>query len=107
MSNSTAGNGTQGLGEAELHGAAATTDLAQEAFTSYVVYVIAGLALLFVIFLIKKGKGKSTKREIGIVGERLSGKTQLFIGLTGGKPFETVPSITNNNAQLALGRKTY
>lgn len=42
-----------------------------------------------------------------MVGERGAGKTQLFIGLCGGKPFETVPSISNNTSTLQLGRRSY
>jgi GTPase SAR1 family protein len=52
-------------------------------------------------------KSKSSKREIALIGERGSGKTQLFIGLCGGKPFETVPSIANNNCEKDFGGNKY
>lgn len=54
-----------------------------------------------------KRKPKSNKKEIGIVGERAAGKTQLFIGLAGGKVFESVPSIANNICQFEVGKKQY
>lgn len=63
------------------------------------------LVLLTILVSIFKRKPKSNKKEIGLVGERGAGKTQLFIGLSGGKAFESVPSIANNTCQYAIGRK--
>ena len=65
------------------------------------------MVLLVTLFLIFKRKPKSNKKEIAIVGERGAGKTQLFIGLAGGKPFESVPSIANNICKLDVGRKQF
>jgi GTPase SAR1 family protein len=70
-------------------------------------YVIALVVLLFVLIGILRRKSKPSKKEIALVGERGSGKTQLFIGLCGGKHFETVPSITNNTSTLQVGNKNY
>ncbi len=56
------------------------------------------------------GRKKSTgQNAIALIGERYSGKTQLFIGLNGGKQFETVPSISNNHTSFKMpsSRKTY
>ena len=85
----------------------ATLPVVEEGASSYLVYLIAVAALLIALFLISKRKVKTSKKEIGIVGERGAGKTQLFIGLSGGKTFETVPSIANNNCELDLGRNKY
>lgn len=71
------------------------------------IYIIAVAAIVIVLLVLKKGKSKSSKREIGIVGERGSGKTQLFIGLSKGKPLETVPSISNNTSEIEIGNNKY
>ena len=63
--------------------------------------------LLITLVIILKRKPKNNKKEIGIVGERAAGKTQLFMGLAGGKTFESVPSIANNICQFEVGRKQY
>jgi GTPase SAR1 family protein len=60
-----------------------------------------------VLIFIRNRKSKNNKKEIGLIGERGSGKTQLFIGLSGGKPFETVPSLVNNTCEIEIGRNKY
>ena len=84
-----------------------TTQSLEAEGTGYMIYIIGAVALLLVLFFMRRGKSKSARREIGIVGERNAGKTQLFIALTAGKEFETVPSIVNNTGEVEIGRKTY
>ena len=54
-------------------------------FYLYVIAIIMGLLIIYLIF--KNKSSKQAKKEIALVGERGSGKTQLFIGLCGGKAF--------------------
>lgn len=41
------------------------------------------------------------------MGERFSGKTQLFISLNQGKKMRTVPSIHNNKTIYTMNNKKY
>lgn len=62
------------------------------------------LGLLYIVF----GKKKSGNQNVlALIGERYSGKTQLFVRIAGGKVFPTVPSIKNNQTTYKLGNKTY
>jgi hypothetical protein len=88
-------------------GAAIEAATGQQADSYVFLYVIALAVIVIAFVLFIKRKSKPTKREIALIGERGSGKTQLFIGLCSGKSFETVPSITNNTSTLELGNKTY
>lgn len=63
------------------------SETAAEASTNFYIYIIAAVVLLIVFFVMRKGSSKTSKREICLVGERCSGKTQLFISLSQGKPF--------------------
>lgn len=80
---------------------------AEAAGGNYFLYIIVAIVLAIVFLMMKKGKSKSSKSEICLVGERGSGKTQLFVSLCNGKSFETVPSISNNISTVEFGRKTY
>ena len=63
--------------------------------------------VLAAYLVLARGKKKSFKKEIALTGERLAGKTQLFLSLSGSKAFNTVPSINNNVCALELGRNSY
>ena len=63
--------------------------------------------MLIVFFATRGGKTSNAKKEIALVGERGSGKTQLLISLCNGKAFPTVPSINNNAGELQLGSKSF
>lgn len=67
------------------------------------------VAIVLMIFAVKlsKSKKKKPKSIIALVGERFSGKTQLFIGLNQGKKMQTVPSIHNNETTFKLNNKPY
>ena len=52
----------------------------------------------------KQGKGRI---RIALIGERNSGKTQLFIKLNGGKKMQTAPSIQNNKTTFEREKKKY
>lgn len=58
------------------------------------------------IWRMRSGK-KLQKTRIDIVGERYSGKTQLFISLNEGKKYKTVPSISNNVSKIKIEGKEY
>lgn len=65
---------------------------------------IAIFLFLFAYCRLAKTKGKP-RNEIALVGERYSGKTQLFISLAEGKKFPSVPSIRNNKTEYSLHGK--
>jgi len=75
-----------------------TVQVAEEGSSTVTFFIISVIIMAIVVFLLMKKKSKVNKTEIGLIGERGSGKTQLFIGLCGGKLFETVPSIANNTS---------
>lgn len=60
---------------------------AEEGNNTLTFFIITIVLAAIIIFLLMKKKSKVKKTEIGLIGERGSGKTQLFIGLCGGKPF--------------------
>ncbi len=45
--------------------------------------------------------------QIALLGQRNSGKTQLFIKMTNGIQMETVHSIKNNKAKITIQSKDY
>ena len=61
--------------------------VAEEGSNSVTFFIITVVLAAIIVFLLMKRKSKVNKTEIGLIGERGSGKTQLFIGLCGGKPF--------------------
>lgn len=65
------------------------------------------MILLLAVIVIRRKNSKTSKKEIALIGERNSGKTQLFIGLSGGRSFETVPSISNNSCEIEFGKNKY
>jgi len=72
--------------------------------------ILIGLIVIGVVAYILLGKKKSGNQNIiALIGERYSGKTQLFMRLNSGKLFETVPSIKNNHTSYKMpsSRKTY
>ena len=70
-------------------------------------YLAIGVVVAILFLLFRKSKAANNKKEIAIVGERGSGKTQLLMTLTGGPTFQTVPSISNNSAPLEIGNTAY
>jgi ABC-type phosphate/phosphonate transport system ATPase subunit len=74
---------------------------------SYVMWtIIVAVVMMAVAVKLSKSK-KKPKNIIAIVGERFSGKTQLFININEGKKLRTVPSIHNNKTPFKLGNKNY
>ena len=71
----------------------------------YFALAIVGLFLL--AYLKMAGKNKKLRNKIALIGERNSGKTQLFISLNGGKKMKTAPSIHNNKTDYELNGKKY
>lgn len=71
-------------------------------------YIAIALALVLIFGVLKftKSKGK-LRNKIVIMGERFSGKTQLFISLNQGKKMRTVPSIHNNKTIYTMNNKKY
>jgi len=67
--------------------------------------VVIGIVLY--VMLTKKKSGN--QNIVALIGERYAGKTQLFMRLNGGKLFETVPSIKNNQTSFKMpsSRKNY
>jgi septin family protein len=63
--------------------------------------------VVFVLVYFRLGKKKGGKKVIALVGERQSGKTQMFMGLAGGKQLRTVPSIKNNSTTYQVASKPY
>lgn len=59
----------------------------EEGSNTITIFIITAVLAAIIVFLIMRKKSKVNKTEIGLIGERGSGKTQLFIGLCGGKPF--------------------
>ena len=71
-------------------------------------YLIPIVVLFLILIIIKvKGKKSANKTRIVVVGQRFSGKTQLFITLNQGKRYSSVPSISNNHSQFKLQNKKY
>ena len=52
-------------------------------------------------------KQSKNRRRIALIGERNSGKTQLFVKLNGGKKMQTAPSIQNNKTTFEREGKKY
>lgn len=59
----------------------------EEGSNTVTIFIITAVLAAIIVFLIMRKKSKVNKTEIGLIGERGSGKTQLFIGLCGGKSF--------------------
>ena len=68
------------------------------------VFLVVSVVLIAILKLKKKN---ISKKEIALVGERGSGKTQLFIGLNKGKALESAPSLVNNHSELTIGSNKY
>lgn len=58
--------------------------------------------MILLILLIVKRKKRVDSDSIALIGERFSGKTQLFMRLNSGKAFETAPSIRNNKTEIKI-----
>lgn len=70
--------------------------------------LILAITIIAVLLYIVLGKKKAGNQNVmALIGERYSGKTQLFVRLAGGKPFPSVPSIKNNHTTYKSGSKTY
>lgn len=82
-----------------------TAELTQTSSSSLPIYLFIAAVIILLFLLLNRKKNTPNQREIALIGERGSGKTQLFISLCGGKAFETVPSISNNSCQLELNGK--
>ncbi len=72
--------------------------------------IILGIvAVAFILYILRNRKKSGNQNIVALIGERYSGKTQLFMTVNGGKIYETVPSITNNQTSLKMpsSRKSY
>ena len=67
------------------------------------------VVLLITVYFIFGRKKTGNQNLVALIGERNSGKTQLFIRLNSGKSFETVPSIKNNETSFKIptSKKVY
>ena len=68
---------------------------------------ICFVAIFLIVYMSLLKKKKKPRNIIALVGERYSGKTQLFINLGGGKKMATVPSIRKNETSLKINEKIY
>lgn len=75
-------------------------------FSSFNLLLILGVAILCAYIILFRKKTVSRTR-IALVGERFSGKSQLFISLNEGKKMETVPSLNNNNVTRVINGNKY
>lgn len=71
------------------------------------IFCYAGVFLFLFTYLKMAKKNKKLRNEIALIGERYSGKTQLFISMSDGKKYETCPSIKNNSSNYAMNKKNY
>jgi len=69
--------------------------------------IIIALVIAGVLYILFGKKKSGNQNVIALIGERYSGKTQLFVKIADGKTFPTVPSIKNNQTTYKFGNKTY
>lgn len=78
----------------------------QTAIPSHYLLILLLLIVSMVYLRLRKAKSANRNRIV-LVGERNSGKTQLWINLNGGKKTATGPSIHNNKTTWREGNKKY